>query len=777
MDEPVTDTPQTSESSSLPTSGSSEPGGTVEPPTTTSSIPEISFDEQLYPARPRRLRPRDQLRRSNLRRIATDPRSAIGTNPSYVEWLVRQSMLKDSDVLSRQLSGQPSMWRNPYARPDARRAIETADVWFTAYPISLITRPGQSFLEALGQQELWDAFQRIGINAVHTGPVKRAGGILGWQETPSVDGHFDRISTQIDPLFGDEEAFRRLTDVADEHGGSVIDDIVPGHTGKGADFRLAEMGFKDYPGIYHMIEIPPEDWHLLPDVPPGRDAVNLDPATERELSDRGYIIGELQRVIFYTPGVKETNWSVTDAVTGVDGQSRRWVYLHYFKEGQPSINWLDPTFAGMRLVIGDALHSLGDLGSSALRLDANGFLGVEKSAEGMPAWSEGHPLSHAANHIIAGMVRKVGGFTFQELNLAIEDIRDTGAVGADLSYDFVSRPAYQHALATGDTEFLRLALRQSLELGVEPVTLVHGLQNHDELTYELVHWAAQHRDDSFEFRGREVTGTELADEIRFDLTSRLTESSELNMVFTQNGIACTTASLIAATRGAVTVDDVGDDEISAIRDAHLLLCKYNAWQPGVFALSGWDLTGMLTLPRDQVADLIARGDTRWIERGAHDLVDAAPEAERSASGMPRARSLYGSLPTQLESDDSFASRLAEIIAVRRDQAIAVATQIDVPDVAHPGMLVLVHRLDGAGEDAPVLQLTVLNFTDEEVTGTVRSDQLEARSDVIDAVSGEVIARVDDLQSFPLHLEPYGGHFLLLRPEERVEEEAEDDGEA
>ena len=122
------------------------------------------------------------------------------------------------------------------------------DVWFTAYPISLITRPGESFLDALGQEVLWDAFEHIGINAVHTGPVKRAGGIIGWRETPSVDGHFDRISTQIDPLFGDEDGVPRLTDVADSHGGSVIDDIVPGHTGKGADFRLAEMAFKDYPG-------------------------------------------------------------------------------------------------------------------------------------------------------------------------------------------------------------------------------------------------------------------------------------------------------------------------------------------------------------------------------------------------------------------------------------------------------------------------------------------------------------------------------------------------
>ena len=81
---------------------------------------EISYDEQRYPARPRRLRPRDQMRGGTLRRFATDPRTANGTNPAYIEWLVRQSMLKDADVLGRQLSGQPSMWRNPYARPDAR---------------------------------------------------------------------------------------------------------------------------------------------------------------------------------------------------------------------------------------------------------------------------------------------------------------------------------------------------------------------------------------------------------------------------------------------------------------------------------------------------------------------------------------------------------------------------------------------------------------------------------------------------------------------------------
>jgi len=742
-----------------------ESADTVEPT-------EITYDDALYPARPQRLRPRSTLRSSGIRRSFSDPRSADASNPSYVEWLIRQSMLRDAEILARGVSGQPSMWRNPYARPDARRAIGTAAVWFTAYPISLITREGESYLSALGDEHLWEAFQKIGITAIHTGPVKRAGGITGWMETASVDGHFDRISTQIDPAFGSEDEFRQLCDVADIHGGSVIDDIVPGHTGKGADFRLAEMAHKDYPGIYHMVEIPEEDWHELPDVADGADSVNLDAATEAKLADLGYIIGQLQRVIFYSPGTKETNWSATAPVLGVDGKTRRWVYLHYFKQGQPSINWLDPSFAGMRLVIGDALHSLGDLGSSALRLDANGFLGVEKSAEGLPAWSEGHPLSEAANHLIAGMVRKVGGFSFQELNLTIEDIRDTGRVGADLSYDFINRPAYHHALAMADTEFLRLTLRTSLELGVPPVGLVHALQNHDELTYELVHWATLHHADEYQFRDAEISGGELAETVRGDLLDKLTgDAADYNLVFTTNGIACTTASVIAATQGHTTLDAIEPEHIPDIQAAHLLLAKFNAWQPGVFALSAWDLLGMLPLQASSVRELIAGGDTRWAHRGSHDLMDVDPNATSSSSGMPRGRSLYGSLPDQLGSADSFASQLAAVLKTRADFAIDIATQVDIPDVAHPSMLVMVHRLDGGDEqnEEAQLQVTVLNFGNETIEGTVRSTALLPRSTVVDATTGEDVGRVDDLQSFSVHLPPYAGLFLTVSPDEPVAE--------
>jgi trehalose synthase len=690
-------------------------------------------------------------------RVVSEPSSG---RKDYVSWLQQQSMLADASRIAGRFSGIADVWQSPFATPNPTAVMAKSSVWFTAYPISMIPKPGHSFLGTLGDENLWDVFAAIGINAVHTGPLKRAGGVFGRELTPSVDGHFDRISTQIDGVFGTELEFRRLCEVAAAYGGIVIDDIVPGHTGKGPDFRLAEMKVGDYPGIYHMVEIPREDWHLLPEVPPGKDSVNLDAEAEDRLQRAGYIVGRLQRVIFQDPGIKDTNWSATAPVTGPDGVERRWVYLHYFKDGQPSINWLDPTFAGVRLVIGDALHSLGHLGAGALRLDANGFLGIERSIDGDgPAWSEGHPLSEAANQLIASMVRKVGGFTFQELNLSIDDIKTTSERGADLSYDFVNRPAYAHALATGDTEFLRMTLSAALQLGLQPISLVHALQNHDEMTYELVHFAIRHKDDLFQFRGFELTGGELAVKIRNELIERLTgEAAPYNAVFTTNGIASTIATIIAGALGYTDLMNLSQIRIEKIKQAHLLLAMFNAWQPGVFALSGWDLCGMLTLERSKVSRLLASGDTRWIHRAAYDLMDYQPEATESPSKMPRGASLYGSLPEQLQDPNSFASRLREVLAVRSRYRISTSVQVDVPDVPDEAMLVMVHLLD-TGQP----QVTVLNFSNRSIAGRVKSGHLAPGAAVIDMRTDQLIAEVDPEQTFAVSLEPYQGMALLTVP--------------
>ncbi len=717
---------------------------------------KINFSEQFFPARPKSLW-------SRARKFVKTPISerqfgaADAKNKNYIKWLERESMLSQADKIAKKYSAKGSMWQRPFARPRPRTAVKMASVWYTSYGPSIVTKDNSSILATLGDDQLWQAFEKVGIDAVHTGPVKLAGGVEGWRNTPSIDGHFDRISTKIDPLFGTEDEFKQMSQVASAHGGIIIDDIIPGHTGKGFDFRLAEMGYGEYPGIYHMVEIMPSDWDILPEVPKGADSINLSLEAEAELKKRGYIIGRMQRVIFFEQGVKETNWSATRQVRGTDGIIRRWVYLHYFKDGQPSINWLDPSFAGMKLVVGDALHSIGDLGSHALRLDANGFLGVEKSAEDLPAWSEGHPLSEAANLLISGMVRKVGGFTFQELNLSIDDIKTMSQAGADLSYDFVTRPAYHHALVTKDTEFLRLMMRLSLEIGVDPASLVHALQNHDDLTYELVHLWTVHKDDVYDFRGGKISGLDLRKLIRQELAAHLTgEAAPYNLLFTTNGIACTTTSVIAAVLGHIDLSGIEQKDVEEIKNVHLLLAMFNAWQPGVFALSGWDICGSLTLEEEKVREYMSGGDTRWISRGGYDLLGINSMATNSSAGIPMARNLYGPLVEQLNDGQSFASRLKQVIEIRKKYHIDISHQLDIPDVSHRSMLVMVHRLEGGD-----LQLTVLNFSDKHISGSVSSKYLTAGSKITDLLTDQPFGKVDDLRAFSVNLKPYQGLALLV----------------
>ncbi len=113
----------------------------------------------------------------------------------YINWLKEQSMLYHAATLARKLSGKGIQWRHPYALPQTEQLLKTASVWFTAYPSSFITREGETIIQAMGSEDMWKTFEKIGIRAMHTGPLKRAGGIEGYEYTPTVDGWFDRVSS------------------------------------------------------------------------------------------------------------------------------------------------------------------------------------------------------------------------------------------------------------------------------------------------------------------------------------------------------------------------------------------------------------------------------------------------------------------------------------------------------------------------------------------------------------------------------------------------------
>jgi hypothetical protein len=165
---------------------------------------------------------------------------------------------------------------------------------------------------------------------------------------------------------------------------------------------------------------------------------------------------------------------------------------------------------------------------------------------------------------------------------------------------------------------------------------------------------------------------------------------------------------------------------------------------------------MLTLQRSQIPDLLANGDTRWLHRASYDLMDYRTNRTESQTRMPPGTSLYGSLPEQLRDTNSFAWRLREILAVRTRYRMAACIQVEVPSLSNRALLVMVHLLDSG-----LIQITALNFSQEQIAEPVTSKHLAVNDAVIDMFTDQVIATVDQTHTFPIVLEPHQGMSLLI----------------
>ena len=94
-------------------------------------------------------------------------------------------------------------------------------------------------------------------------------------------------------------------------------------------------------------------------------------------------------------------------------------------------------------------------------------------------------------------------------------------------------------------------------MGIDPASLVHALQNHDELTHELVHFSTRHRDDLFTFarRGADRLRARASGPRRPQRRPDRRRTRRTTARSRTNGIACTTATVIAATLGIRTSPD------------------------------------------------------------------------------------------------------------------------------------------------------------------------------------------------------------------------------
>ena len=684
-----------------------------------------------------------------------------------IRWLEERSMLRGADRAARGVSGSGVQWRHEYGKPRPRDAVRLASVWLLDYPGSVIPRPGESVLATWGSAELWSALRDLGIDLLHTGPVNRAGGVEGREYTPTIDGWFDRISLEIDPAIGSEREYERMVSVAAQRGGSIAGDLVPLHTGPGPDFYLALRAYKDYPGMYTMVEIAKGDWPLLPEVKGPWGLARIPKESAKKLTEKGYLPGLINSNDADEDARNWSGWSASGEVRGADGQVRRWAYLHYFKPAQPALNWLDPSFAGPRALAGDIVRTVHERKTKVVRLDAVPFLGIEP-LRGKPGETLHfqHPLSVSATNYLAFLTRKLGGYSFHELNVPLERLKEFTRDGPDLSYDFFTRAQCLHALLTGDAGPLRLSFRWLIEVGVAPVSLVHDLQNHDEITYQLVE--PEHRkDETLVVGGEKVTGKHLRDRMLEEMRRGVAgEKAPYNKLYRpdRDGIATTFAGFVAPALGVKDPYKAGPKEVELIRKGHLALAAVNALQPGVFSLSSWDLVGALPVPEGEVRRHTRGGDWRWVNRGGVDLMGASPEAKASAFGLPRAKALYGPVPDQLRDPESFCSRLKAMLAARRRAGLAEGELIEAPEPKARSLCVLVMKLPKGG-----LGVTVVNFGREDVEEEldVREAAKKAHvsvdgAEAIDMLSGGGVGAIGKEGRLKVRVPGLGGTTYLLK---------------
>jgi maltose alpha-D-glucosyltransferase/alpha-amylase len=364
------------------------------------------------------------------------------------------------------------------------------------------------------------------------------------------------------------------------------------------------------------------------------------------------------------------------------------------------------------------------------------------------------------------MARKLGGWTFQELNVPVEQLKQYTQNGPDISYDFFTRAQVVHPLITGDVLPLRLAESELLQQGVQAGLLFHDLQNHDEITYQLIDLGSH---QNLTLDGQTYNGQQLQQQMLQQMRSTV-GSASYNKLYrpVQDGVATTFVGFIAPALGIQDPYHATADQVALIQKAHILVSLANAMQPGVFGISTWDLVGALPVPASSVSsNLTAGGDWRWINRGAVDLMNNNPSATTSAVlQLPKAQTLYGPLPAQLQNPNSFASQIKQMLAARKKYGVDQATMNAVPPTGNQAVAVYAMTLPNSTN----LAITALNYG--RTANTVQIDltkippgipasQLAGQS-ALDIISQQNAGVVSDNGQLTIDLDSLSGRTLVIQ---------------
>ena len=574
-------------------------------------------------------------------------------HPGYVQWLEKQSILNQSDELIAVVSGTPLVWGASGSSRNLAPLLEAADVWLDFDPSGAVLegKKGGSSLAALPRTLPPRVLAELGIRGLLLSSVAENAetwNLISPEGTSSAEADAV-VGLRMSPSVAAEDAvdepspdYRLLEELCARDGLILGGEILPGATGMGPDFRLACMGFSRYADLYMMIEAPRDVWPLLPPaaLQPasgesgfGQDVAALTPEVTAALVGRGILPPPFSRdrQTFLPPG----GWAATSPWKGRDGVTRRWLYRYAESPRILPLHWDAPRASARKALSASIIRQAGLLHQPLLRVRLGDMAGLEPAVPGHfsrePAWIALNALSRD--------IRRYGGWSLLGDLVPPSLLTDVQELGVDFVPDSVTSPALEFALLTGDTTPLRRNLDDSFKSGVDHARLWRSTP-----TRALPLGSRWLRLES--------------DSVRKELETISPLWAARTLKLAPSGPMLLASAPSVAAAAAARVQDTAPGS-SAPVNIHLLQVAFRAFLPGILTLSGNDLSG--TVQERPIADADAEAlPSAWNIHGGHGF---------SSGGLP-AGSSYPPLTVQQSMPDSFASRLKELLRLRRECGIA-----------------------------------------------------------------------------------------------------------
>lgn len=624
-------------------------------------------------------------------------------DPTYMQYLERNSMLTKSSEMARVVSGSELAWRSPASTGAPDELLSFADIWLAVHPLTILTSSRSSTFSQLNDPTLWPILREAGIKGLYVAPSQGGGSIWAKNRT-GVDTGEDVVQYAFSQAAGREEEYRTLMSKVMDNQGLIGSDLIPAATGLGPDFFLAARNVREYPGVYCMVDIPQKLWSHLPEVASEWDTLPLDQNQINALNSEGLLPKAMRDES--SPLGRAGGWAATGLVRGVDGHSRRWVYRYYGSPKCAVLNWEDPSQTAHRILSGSAVQQVGLRGQALIGLRFEAFQGLE-AAPSNPSGARSFSVEPAmtAAQSMGREIRRYGGWTWvRDDDLPLNSVVDFLRSGTDFIFDSAFSPAAEHALLTGDATLARFMADEVLRLKIDARRLVHTMPSQDGINYSLPY---------LRFLETTAVGKDANTFRQSILNARDDAISHLSPSPVKDGYLYTTSTGLAAMALNMPKGNTTGYASEAAK-GHSLLVFFKAMQPGIFMLSGQDLAGVMPLHWSSMSGSSSSWDVANASRGSYALTSSAERLAVTTMGMPKAQLLYPAPDEQVHKKGSFLRRIGGFLRARSQIGVARGTLVARPATKNTGVIALLTRMP----DKNGYLLSVCNFSRNSVRENV-----------------------------------------------------------